>query len=192
MIEITIDEMLNRYAAGERNFSAIRFINDTKSKRQIGDLRCLDLREINFSGSDLSSTNFSGSDLSSAILSGANLSHAVLEETNLDGVIAVGTLFKRTALILSSLRDADLTGATFLGGGCLSTDFTGSIMRDVTMGEYTVDGSDFSNVDLEFATIFQVDFSKADVRGFFTTQQAFLWQVTFPNGVYVEGPLLKD
>ena len=64
-------------------------------------------------------------------------------------------------------------------------------MYDVTMAEYMIDGCDFSNVDLEFATIIKVNFSKAEVRGFFTYQQAFFWQVTLPDGIYVEGPLFN-
>ncbi|NJO99059.1 MAG: pentapeptide repeat-containing protein [Pleurocapsa sp. CRU_1_2] len=189
---MTVDELLSRYAAGERNFSAIKFIRNVESRRGRVDLRGADLRGINLSGSDLLGASLSGANLSSANLSGANLSGAILKEANLDGVIAVGTLFKRTGLILSSFRDADLTGATFLQGGSRCADFTGASMRDVTMVEYIVDGCDFSNVDLEFATIIKVDFSKAEVRGFFTCQQAFFWQVTLPNGVYVEGPMFNE
>ncbi|WP_319418752.1 pentapeptide repeat-containing protein [Pleurocapsa sp. FMAR1] len=176
MIEMTVDELLCRYAAGERNFSAIRFVRDIESRRGRVDLGGADLRGVNLCGSDLHGAN----------LSGAILSYASLREANLDEVVAVGTMLRASCLWLSSLRSADLTGANMLAGSYLSADLTGANMYGVTMCQCTVDGADFSNGDLELATIFLVDFSKVDVRGFFTHEQAFFWKVTLPNGVYVE------
>ena len=66
------NELVRRYAAGERDFSKIRlrgiFLDST------------DLRNINLSGADLSGTHLGGADLSGANLSEANLSGAILCE----------------------------------------------------------------------------------------------------------------
>ena len=192
MIEITKEELLSRYAAGERNFSTIQFKPDAEHGFLKVDLSSADLRGINFSGSNLTFINLEKANLGGAILSGATLAYSDLREANLEDVIAVGAMLGRGCrLSLASLRHAQLTGANFLGGGCRCADFTRANMYGVTMAEYIVDGCDFSYADFEFATIIKVDFSKVDGGSSCTFQQAFFWQVTRPDGVYIEGPLFN-
>ncbi|MHC5725858.1 MAG: pentapeptide repeat-containing protein, partial [Nostoc sp.] len=89
---ITVEELLRRYAAGERNFSAIKFSYSEKG------LRGCNLSGINLSGSQIevymADVNLSGADLSEVYmpetilsrsnLSGANLSSAISWQCSFD------------------------------------------------------------------------------------------------------------
>ena len=70
-IKITAEELLDRYAAGERNFAGIKI---KRRRRTRIDLTRVNLSGIDLSGAYFSGTNFSGANLSSANFSGADLS----------------------------------------------------------------------------------------------------------------------
>lgn len=111
---IKSQELLKRYAAGDRNFAGIRF-------REMS-LREVDLREI-----DLSWSEFIGVDLS-----GTNLSHA-----NLIGVKLLCVNLSKANLSYANLRWADLTGAD-----CIGTDFSNANLSDAILTAVKFDGAD--------------------------------------------------
>lgn len=80
---ITLEELLNRYQAGERDFSKLQFrmenlVSQNLSKIGLGgaSLNQVSLVDCNLSGANLSHANVAGSNLEGINLSNANLSHA--------------------------------------------------------------------------------------------------------------------
>ena len=94
------DELLERYAKGERNL-------------QLADLSGANLRGTNLSGANLRYANLRGTNLSGADLSGANLRYlglqgADLRNADLSGADLRYTDFRRADLSGADLRDANL------------------------------------------------------------------------------------
>lgn len=95
----TAAELLEMYAAGKRDFTAI-------------ELGAVNLSYANLKGIDLSYADLSAADLQGANLRGADLSYANFREANLTGAdlrgaIAIGTNFQAALLDAADLREAD-------------------------------------------------------------------------------------
>ena len=86
------EELLRRYAAGERDFSKLNLTS-------LGSLReeCLvdvNFRHANLTGANLIGANLTGVDFTGANLTGADLTQAELIETNFNGADLTNTIFK--------------------------------------------------------------------------------------------------
>jgi hypothetical protein len=108
--KMTADELLRRYAAGERDF-----------------------RRVSLRGEILSWADLSGADLSGADLSGANLNWANLYRVNLTGADLSGADLAWAKLNKASLRGANLSEANFSGASLDGADWTEAIMPDGTI-----------------------------------------------------------
>ncbi len=95
----TAEELLARYAAGERAFAGARL---SKAYLQGAQLSGADFSEANFSDANLEEA-----DLRDAILQGANLQRTVLRDVNLENV----DLTKANGLLPAQLGGANLCGA---------------------------------------------------------------------------------
>ncbi|WP_319419507.1 pentapeptide repeat-containing protein [Pleurocapsa sp. FMAR1] len=100
---ITLEEILNRYLAGERNFSQIKI--------RLGELANQDLSNINLSDASLSQVSLVGCNLSNANLSKANLPGSNLEGVNLSDADMSQTNFcvgesKDYAQIMTSIENS--------------------------------------------------------------------------------------
>ena len=93
---MNIDELLNRYASGDRDFGAINLprANLNQINLQAADLSKASLNKANLGGVNLSRTNLTKADLSEARLRGAHnvqpgqLNKAILMGTEMpDGTI---------------------------------------------------------------------------------------------------------
>jgi uncharacterized protein YjbI with pentapeptide repeats len=93
---MTGEELIVRYDAGERNFAGIQFGGNP-------DYEGLNLQGVNLRGADLRNIDLTGADLTGAILSEAKLNRAILYKAKLYGAL----------LFYCSLKEADLTDATF-------------------------------------------------------------------------------
>jgi Domain of unknown function (DUF1830)/Pentapeptide repeats (8 copies) len=109
-----VRELLDRYAAGERDFRGMSLIQ--------ANLSGYNLSEADFSQAELSGADFSRSNLSWAILRGAQL-----EKAN----------FTRAILQRSNLSHANLSGAVFQGA-----DLRGANLQSANLDLETVDLSD--------------------------------------------------
>lgn len=98
------EELLRRYAAGERDFSGIDLRSDSYAGRP--NLKTVDLREIILRGADLLSVELSGASLIQAILIKADLRNAILTGANLTGAI-----LSEADLRQANLEDINLTRA---------------------------------------------------------------------------------
>lgn len=181
MIEITQDELLSRYAAGERNFSAVNIKRDPCIVQGIKTLyfRDVDLQGINLSGVDLRCSYFTRCNLSGAILSGAILNASSFYEANLERATAVGIMLTNCTIKLSNFRYANLTGACLYRSSCVCVDFTRANMSNSNLTQCRVDGSDFRDVGLDMAILIDVDFSKADGSASWAAEDAFVCNVTW-------------
>ncbi len=106
----TVQDLLERYEAGERNFARIQ-------------LRQADLRGINLSGANLEQADLRGANLIRANLSGSQLedsylNEASLDDANLDHCGLSRAILLKTSLINANLKRADLT-KTYLSGSLL-------------------------------------------------------------------------
>ncbi len=127
-IEISYEELLERYAAGERDFSNCRFWGDDElcgANLQDTIFVCADWAEHDLSGANLSGANLSGADFSQANLSevnltNANLTDAVLSEADL-------TFANLTNANLTNVRE--LEGANLFGTNLTNTNLTNTNPR---------------------------------------------------------------
>jgi uncharacterized protein YjbI with pentapeptide repeats len=97
-----IDQLLLRYAAGERSFRHMELddgIHDLRNLKLSGanfsgsfivaDFRGADLRNTDFTNANIKTCDFRGADLS-----GANFRGASLDATNFEGAQMQGTIFE--------------------------------------------------------------------------------------------------
>jgi Pentapeptide repeats (8 copies) len=143
---MTAEELLERYSAGERDFSGVTI--------KSGNLINANLRDINLSDTDLSftlliATQLQGANLSEACLEGANLTCADLSCANLSRATLngnlIGTSFYKAQMSGVVMYKANLTGANFqfanlqssdLGATILiGTNFFGADLRDSNLEE---------------------------------------------------------
>ena len=104
------EELLKRYAAGERNFAGVRFLYGSVA----GSTFCeVDLRDI--------------------ILSGAYLAHLQFRETDLSGAKMVGAYLVGSSLYMADLSGADLTGANLTKAILADADMTRTILSGATL-----------------------------------------------------------
>ena len=113
------DELIKRYAAGERNLS--------KANLSKVDLTAADLSEANLSGADLSQaylvrTNLTKTDLQLADLRGANLRGANLSEVNLSHADLRGANLASSDLRGANFHFSNLSGANLTGAKLIESD----------------------------------------------------------------------
>ncbi|MGC9505905.1 pentapeptide repeat-containing protein [Baaleninema sp.] len=174
---MTLKELLERYAAGERDFGAIVLSEANLSR--------IDLRDANLSHAILSIANLSG-----ANLGGANLSYAKMNVTRLSGANLVranlrGTILNVANMIRANLSHADLKEAALIRAEMIranlsQADLTGANLNAADLRESTLRQTDLSGANLNEsdlrgsslvaailvnANLIGTDFSKADLSG---------------------------
>lgn len=174
---MTLKELLEKYAAGERDFGGIM-------------LSEANLSRINLSGANLSQAILSIANLSGANLSGANLSYAKMNVTRLSGANLVranlegailnvanmiranlsGANLKDAALIRAEMIRANLSNAKLTGANLNAADLRESTLRQVdltgaNLNEADLRGSSLIAAILLNANLIGTDFSKADLTG---------------------------
>jgi Pentapeptide repeats (9 copies)/Pentapeptide repeats (8 copies) len=170
-----IQELIDRYAAGERNFSSIGTFQQLKVPKGTNlsganFQRCrfyeVELSEVNLSDSDLSgivceSTNFrntnlrfanissatfwEGTDLSYADLSFANLSQLTVEDATFNGSNMSGVDLSQAYIKGASFQAVNLTQATLRDAWISSSDFRGANLANVDLSEMKTWASNETN-----------------------------------------------
>jgi uncharacterized protein YjbI with pentapeptide repeats len=144
---MTAEELLERYAAGERDFSGIKF------ERSI-DLEDAQIPGINLSNSTMVRANLTDTNLSGANLSGANLGSSCLENTKLKRANLSRTILSNSTLVGADLTGADLTGADLMACGLANINLTNAKVINTWFGdEVGLYGANLTNVDLSQANI---------------------------------------
>ncbi|MEH1966853.1 pentapeptide repeat-containing protein [Nostoc sp.] len=143
---MNIEELLGRYAAGERDFSGVKM----DSPR----LRDAELPGINLSGAILFGAKLNRANLSGANLSYANLGSAWLEEANLTGANLSHAVVSDGVLAEADLSDtdlsyADLTACPLIGANLSRANLTGTLIGN----EPLLKGANLTDVDLSQSKI---------------------------------------
>jgi Pentapeptide repeats (8 copies) len=123
-INITVDELLERYAAGERDFMDVCL--PEKSELTGVSLAGAILLGANLSGVNFTDVNLTNCDLRYSWLYGTNLTRANLEGANIDYCHALGAIFINASLL-------NTVGGFGVKGGALFED---TIMRDGSIRSY--------------------------------------------------------
>jgi hypothetical protein len=114
---MTHDELLRRYAAGERDFRR-------------ANLYMADLRGAYLSGTNLYMANLRGANLSGAHLYMADLSEADLSRADLSGADLRGADLYMADLYMADLRKAHLSRANLIIGPQRSDGYVFHLIRD--------------------------------------------------------------
>lgn len=160
---MNIQELLNQYAAGQRNFSSVGVFRQLKVPRG-QNLSGINLRGCHFNEVDFSEVNLAGADLSrivcqftsfrNADLRGANLSAATLwEETDFSGadlsfadlsqLSVEDAIFQAANLVGIDLSQAYIKGANFQTVNLIQAN-----LRDAWISSSNFRGANLASVDL--------------------------------------------
>ena len=168
--KMTAEELLERYANGERDFSGISF------KRGLR-LEGAEIPDIDLSGSTLVRAKFEQANLSRAKLSRANLSRANLECVNLTEANLSYASISEGILIGADLSYANLSYAKLTTVGLVDVDLTGAILVGTVIGVPLIRGANLTDVDLSQARI-----SLEDWMNNSRISDVILHNTTMPDG----------
>jgi uncharacterized protein YjbI with pentapeptide repeats len=137
------DELLRRYAAGDRNFANANLRCAVLCEENL--TRCnfsyVKLNFANLSGINLTEADLTSADLSDASLSGANLSQAALYRTLLTRANISEANLRGANLFKASLNDANLTQADLTGANLSFADLRGAILDEATLSGANLTGA---------------------------------------------------
>lgn len=196
MTEMTRDELVERYNAGERIFDGIELVEwswSGLSKTKLYNLfKGVVLRDIMLRGADIrfehpDLLNMTGADLSGANLRGAYFARVDLSGANLTGADLRGATFKECCLHDAIIRDANLFSANISGSVLSGSDFTGSNLGEINatfaeMGGCKMGGTDYS---IFAGTNFQ---GAETTEGQICSSRNLIWMTIMPSGRTIEKP----
>ncbi|WP_193196192.1 pentapeptide repeat-containing protein [Nostoc sp. MG11] len=174
---MTVEELLEKYAAGVLDFSGVDLSEANLSgAKLIGvNFSQANLSVINLSGANLSEANLSGVKLNVARLSGVNLSSAILNNASLNVANLIRADLSRAqlkgaTLIRAELIRADLSRADLFEANLSSADLREATLRQVNLrhanlSEAILRGSSLTGANLEMANLNATDLSRADISG---------------------------
>ncbi|PLZ95328.1 hypothetical protein CEN50_22705 [Fischerella thermalis CCMEE 5268] len=150
MRKITVEELLRKYAVGERDFTGVEIV----------EFRIRDLLEINLSGSDFRYANIQKLvrytegiklNLSCANLRGLNLEYAHFEHANLQKAD-----LSYTDMWCAALHSADLTG-TDLSGAKLHE----AVFYNANLSRANLSGAHLLDTHFDYANLTEANFRYA-------------------------------
>ena len=170
--EIFDHELLERYAAGERNFAGIKLLYSGWRPSKHGDSVDLDgvvLRDINLRGAYLHEVMMIGVDLTGADMGGIFLDECCLAE----GII----------------RNANLCAANVF-----NSSFTNADLRETDLDHINATFASFRGAylrTLERAILLEADFKGAHTEeGLICRCGNLIWNTTMPDGSIIKGPMV--
>ncbi|NJL51973.1 MAG: pentapeptide repeat-containing protein [Hydrococcus sp. SU_1_0] len=167
---MTAEELIIRYAAGERNFAGITLSTYDIEK---GDFRGISLQGINLRGADLSEAPLHGVDLTDADLTGV-----ILESASLEGAILRKAKLYSANLFCCCLVEADLTDAIMSRMNATCANFRGARLPSYGFERAILIEADFRNVSIPRYLI---------CRG-----NNLIWDTTMPDGTIEKFPSLLN
>lgn len=184
-MKITAEELLQRYAAGERDFSgtdlsginiAVGYAETLIEQYQPEDKSWLDgvlLCDIDLSNANLEFASFDGGELSSANLQeanfrGASLRQVIFYDADLRGVDFSNANLKAAELSEANLekanfKDANLSGASLCSADLEGINFAGANLYEADFYATTLDGNNFTNTNLAGANLEAASFKRANM-----------------------------
>ncbi|MCL1475985.1 pentapeptide repeat-containing protein [Argonema antarcticum] len=143
LARLSTDELLRRYAAGERNFANanLRYAVLCEENLSQCNLTYVKLNFANLSRANLSGADLTSADLSDACLNGANLSQASLYTTLLMRANLSGANLRGANLFKASLNGACLHRADLTGANLRNADLRGAILDQATLSGANLTGA---------------------------------------------------
>jgi uncharacterized protein YjbI with pentapeptide repeats len=143
LARLSRDELLRRYAAGDRNFANANLRCAVLCEQNLSqsNLSYVKLSFANLSGINLSGVDLTSADLSDASLNGANLSQAALYRTLLTRANLSEANLRGANLFKASLNDACLLGADLTGANLSFADLRGAILDEATLSGANLTGA---------------------------------------------------
>ena len=169
------EDILKKYAAGERNFAAVIIPEINLSRANLSGINFSNatLSIANLSGSNLSEANLSGAKLNVTRMSGANLSKAKLNGAILNVANLVRANLSEAELIQAALIRAELIRADLSRANLQETNLNGADLREAKLRQVNLSGANLSEADmrgtslaganLERATLSGTDLSRSDM-----------------------------
>lgn len=167
--EITTDELLARYNAGERVFNGIELIRIPERDGFEGPIMGLE-----------------GANLQGISLRGANLEDIWFVETNLTRADLFGASLIHASFADAILKEANLFSANLTKAVCHRANFSGAILDQMN-------ATDTSFIDatlnyFECAVLARANFQGAKGRLYLGTRCNLIWHTTMPDGTVEKGP----
>jgi 2-iminobutanoate/2-iminopropanoate deaminase len=155
------DELLAKYAEGERNFSSAKLSGI--------NLKGADLREINLTTADLTtanltSANFYNANLSKASLKGANLTQAYLVEADLSYANLEGTNLAQIHLQGANLHLTRLYKVDLSGLNLANTDLSQAYLQGANLTRVCLQGANLERAVLDEAVLIRARLDKANLK----------------------------
>ncbi len=147
-----VTELIDLYAAGTRDFSAVMLIE-------------ANLSSVNLSGCDLSNANLSVANLSGANLSGANLTKAKLNVARLSGANLTRAKLNGATLNVANLIRADFAGAEMVGISLIRAELIRAELSKANLRGANLNSADLREATLRQANLTRANLSEANLRG---------------------------
>lgn len=172
---MTVEELLEQYAAGVINFSGVDLCEANLSSAKLSgvNLSQANLSVANLSGANLSDANLSDAKLNVARLSGTNLTRAILNNASLNVVNLIradlshaqlrGASIIRSELIRADLSRADLSEANLNASDLREATLRQANLRHANLSEATFRGASLAGANLEMANLNATDLSYVDL-----------------------------
>jgi uncharacterized protein YjbI with pentapeptide repeats len=129
-LTMTREELLQRYASGDRDFSGAYLDEGTK-------LTGANLSGINLSGSTLAEAGLDTVNFSGANLQGAHFGQSTLFDTNLRSANLSKAILSHASLDRSDLTDCQLVGANLEAASLMNVNLTRANLTDALISEDT-------------------------------------------------------
>jgi len=178
--EITADELLERYAAGERNFAGVD-LNPSNS---------IDRGRVKLSRWDW--VDKIVLDLSGINLRGANLFRVELSRCNLSGADLFGACLKNSGLAFSDLRNANLRGAYMYETVLTGADLTGADLTYANLTNAVLIDANLTNVECDWSIWIGTNLTNSKPGGACYRDAALIWHTTLSSGDIDPGPYLNN
>ena len=162
--KLSKDELLNRYAAGERNF--------IESDLTGLDLSRVDLPGINLTRSVLSRADLTEANLSNSILVSANLSSTILNRANFTRANLVRANLSRSFLNKAILQEAlllqaDLSGAIMIQANLYKTRLRQANLKHTNLRSANLEKANLTHIQYNYETLFPEGFDAVNAAGIY-------------------------
>jgi uncharacterized protein YjbI with pentapeptide repeats len=172
---MNVEELLKRYAAGERDFNGCKDDVDlSKANLQGVDLSGAKLSCVNLSGANLSQVNLSQCDLSSTDFTGANLSQANLCAANLNDAYCDEANLNSANLSQANLEYAHLIGANLYQANLCNANLSNAYLESADFRNTDLRGANLEYADYNSSTLWSEDFNPEFYIGFWYNYQTFV------------------
>lgn len=177
--KLSKDELLNRYAAGERNF--------IESDLTGLDLSRVDLPGINLTRSVLSRADLTEANLSNSILVSANLSSTILNRANFTRANLVRANLSRSLLNKAILQEAlllqaDLSGAIMIQANLYKTRLRQANLKNTNLRSANLEKANLTHIQYNYETLFPEGFDAVKAAGIYMSDYPIAFNASDADG----------